>query len=106
VIKKQYNSGIAASIHETAQGLHEIGLMDKRTMKEFDELCLTPISPLTPDEIRSIREHENVSQVVFSNYLNVTKGIISQWERGEKKPSGSSLKLLFLVKKKGLDAIA
>jgi putative transcriptional regulator len=106
VIKKQYHSDIAASIHETAQGLHEAGLMDKRTMKEFDELCLTPISPLTPDEIRGIREHENVSQVVFSNYLNVTKGIVSQWERGEKKPSGSSLKLLFLVKTKGLDAIA
>jgi putative transcriptional regulator len=106
MIKKQYRSDIAASIHETAQGLHEAGLMDKRTMREFNELCLTPVNPLTPDEIRSIRENENVSQVVFSNYLNVTKGIISQWERGEKQPSGASLKLLSLVKTKGLDAIA
>jgi putative transcriptional regulator len=103
---KQYRSKIMAAIHETAEGLHEIGLMDKKTMREFDENCLTKIKPLTPDEIRDIREHENVSQVVFANYLNVTKGVISQWERGDKHPSGTSLKLLCLVKEKGIDAIA
>ncbi|WP_333873946.1 helix-turn-helix domain-containing protein [Methylobacter sp.] len=95
-----------ASIHETAEDLHEAGLMEKRTMREFDGLCLTPISPLKPEQIRDIRERENVSQVVFANYLNVSKGIISQWERGEKRPSGASLKLLSLVKKKGLSAIS
>jgi putative transcriptional regulator len=75
-------------------------------MREFDELCLTKIRPLTADEIRNIRERENISQVVFAHYINVTKGVISQWERGEKRPSGTSLKLLSLVEKKGLDAIA
>lgn len=105
-MKKQYRSDIAASVHETADGLYEAGLMDKRTMREFDELCLTKIRPLTADEIRNIRERENISQVVFAHYLNVTKGVISQWERGEKRPSGTSLKLLSLVDKKGLDAIA
>jgi len=37
-----------ASIHETAEGLHAAGVMDKRTMREFDELCLTPVHPLKP----------------------------------------------------------
>jgi putative transcriptional regulator len=32
--------------------------------------------------------------------------LVSQWERGEKKPSGPSLKLLSLVKHKGLKTIA
>ena len=105
-MKKKYRSDIAESVHETAEGLYEVGLMDKRTMREFDELCLTKIRPLTADEIRNIRERENISQVVFAHYLNVTKGVISQWERGEKRPSGTSLKLLSLVDKKGLDAIA
>jgi putative transcriptional regulator len=95
-----------ASIHETAEDLYEAGLMEKRTMREFDGLCLTPISPLKPEQIRDIRERENVSQVVFATYLNVSKGIVSQWERGEKRPSGSSLKLLSLVEKKGLSAIS
>ena len=103
---KQYRSNIMASIHETAEDLYEAGLMEKRTMREFDGLCLTPISPLKPEEIRNIRERENISQVVFANYLNVSKGIVSQWERGEKRPSGASLKLLSLVEKKGLSAIS
>jgi putative transcriptional regulator len=38
--------------------------------------------------------------------LNVTPGLVSQWERGEKRPSGAALKLLTLVEKKGMMAVA
>lgn len=44
--KKQYSSNLMASIHETAEDLHEIGLMDKKTMYKFDEFCLTPEEPI------------------------------------------------------------
>jgi putative transcriptional regulator len=80
--------------------------MDKRTLRKFDALCLTPVRPLSPPQIRAIRNRERVSQAVFARHLNVTSGLISQWERGEKRPAGPSLKLLTLVKKKGLQAIA
>jgi putative transcriptional regulator len=103
---KKYKSDVMASIHEAVSDLNEAGLVDKKTMKEFDSLCLTPIQPMTAEDIRNLRQRENISQVVFAHYLNVTKGLISQWERGEKKPSGASLKLLSLVDKKGLSAIA
>lgn len=103
---KRYRSEAMAAIHETMESLHRIGTIDKKTMHRFDEACLTPIHSLTPEEIRSIREKEHVSQSVFSHYLNVTVGLISKWERGEKKPSGTSLKLLLLVQKKGLSEIA
>ncbi len=105
-MNKQYRSSIIAAVHETAEDLHDGGLMDKFTMREFDELCLTPIRHFVPEEIRQIRERENVSQSVFAIYLNVSKGIISKWECGEKRPSGASLKLLALVEKNGLSAIA
>jgi len=75
-------------------------------MRRFDEVCLTPVRPLAPEEIRALRERERVSQAVFARYLNVTTGLISQWERGEKRPVGPSLKLLTLVQRKGLGAIA
>jgi putative transcriptional regulator len=52
-MRKQYSSPLMASIHETAEGLQAIGVMDKRTMREFDELCLTPVRPLKPKEIRA-----------------------------------------------------
>jgi putative transcriptional regulator len=103
---KQYRSSLMASIHETAEGLRSAGVMDKQTMREFNELCLTPVQPLTPDEIRALRLREGASQAVFARYLNVTTGLISQWERGEKRPQGSSLKLLSLVSQKGLSTVA
>ncbi len=43
-MKKQYRSPVMASVHETAEGLHAAGVMDKRTMREFDDLCLTPMT--------------------------------------------------------------
>ena len=97
---------VLASVYETASGLHKAGLVDKATMREFDALCLTAVEPLTPEEIRSLREREQVSQPVFAHYLNVRKDAVSKWERGEKRPNGPSLKLLNLVKAKGLRAIA
>jgi len=105
-MKKQYRSRLMASVHETAEGLHEAGVMDKRTMRKFDELCLTPVKLLQPEEIRALRLRERASQAVFARHLNVTTGLVSQWERGEKHPKGASLKLLSLVAKNGLEAIA
>jgi putative transcriptional regulator len=103
---KRYRSGALAAIHETATGLCEAGVIDRRSMKAFDEMCLTPVKALTAEQIRRIRLREQASQAVFARYLNVTTGLVSQWERGEKRPRGASLKLLTLVAKKGLQAVA
>jgi putative transcriptional regulator len=103
---KQYRSSLMASIHETVEGLHSAGVMNKKTLREFDELCLTPVQPFTPEEIRALRLREGASQAVFARYLNVTTGLVSQWERGEKRPQGASLKLLSLVAQKGLANVA
>ena len=102
----KYRSGLSAAIHETAAGLHRIGLMDKKTMREFDASCLTTVEPISAREIVAIRKRAGVSQGVFAHYLNVKPKLVSEWERGEKRPSGPSLKLLSIVKSKGLDAIA
>ena len=95
-----------AAIHETAVGMHKAGVIDKQTLREFDEGCLTPIHNFSPEEIRALREREEVSQTVFARYIGVTKDSISQWERGEKRPAGPSLKLLSLIERKGLASIA
>jgi putative transcriptional regulator len=105
-MSKKYRSDAMAAIHETMKGLHDAGVIDKQTMRRFDDACLTPIRPLKPREIKAIREKEHVSQAVFANYLNVTSSLVSKWERGEKRPSGASLKLLSLVQKKGLTIVA
>jgi putative transcriptional regulator len=102
----KYRSPPLSSIHETAQGLRRAGIMAEQTMRNFDVLCLTPVRPLTPRQIRNLRRREKTSQAVFARYLNVTTGLVSQWERGEKRPRGASLKLLTLVAKKGLATVA
>jgi len=103
---KQYKSKMMAAIHETAEDLHTARVIPTKTLREFDALCLTPVQELTPEEIHSPRLREEASQAVFARYLNVTTGIVSQWERGEKHPRGASLKLLTLIKNKGLSSVA
>jgi putative transcriptional regulator len=51
----QYRSRLSAAIHETAAGLHRIGLMDKETMREFDASCLTAVEPLSAKAFRDGR---------------------------------------------------
>jgi DNA-binding transcriptional regulator YiaG len=69
-------------------------------------LIIKPVEPLQPAEIRALRMRKQMSQPVFAHYLNVRKDAVRKWERGEKRPDGPSLKLLNLVKAKGLKAIA
>lgn len=63
-------------------------------------------SVLSPDEIKAIRVAEHVSQPVFARYLNVSKNLVSDWERGAKKPGGPALRLLSIIQRSGLDAVA
>jgi putative transcriptional regulator len=86
--------------------LHQAGVLDTRTMREFDVSCLTPVEEVSPKQITAIRKRAGVSQSVFAGYLNVTTGLVSKWERGEKRLHGRALKPLALVKKKGLGSIA
>jgi putative transcriptional regulator len=100
-----YKSEAMEAIHSMVIDMHDAGVIDKKTLRKFDQACLTPIHEFLPHEIKALRDHENVSQSVFAYCLNVSKDLISQWERGIKKPAGTSLKLLSLISKKGLHAI-
>lgn len=99
-------SKILEAVHETAVGLHKAGLMDRITMREFDLLCLPKIETLEPQKIKAIREASQVSQAVFAAMLNTSVSTVQKWEIGQKRPSGTALKLLHIVEKRGLEAIS
>ena len=101
----KYRSDIAAAMHETVRGMHRLGLVDKQTMREFDLTCLTTVDELTPGDIVALREKARVSQSVFALALNVSTDYVSKIERGAKRPRGSTLKLLSLMRRKGFEAI-
>jgi len=59
----------------------------------------------SPDEIRALRERLNISQSVLASVINASAYSIQKWERGVKKPSGTAMKLLNLLDRKGLKSV-
>ena len=101
----KYRSDAFAAIHEAAEALHHAGAINKVTMRGFDETCLEVVEEIKPSEIRALREREHVSQPVFARYLNVSKNLVSDWERGTRRPGGPALRLLSVIQKHGIEAI-
>ena|SRR5260370_19561737 len=65
-MSKKYRSDAMAAIHETMEALHKVGAIDKQTMRQFDDACLTPMQTLSPKQIKALREREHLSQTVFA----------------------------------------
>jgi len=98
-------SDILEAVHETASGLHREGFIDQRKMRQYDALCLEPISDYDSEKIRSIRARYQISQAVLASLLNTSTSSVRQWETGSKHPSGPTRKLLHLLEHKGLEAL-
>lgn len=98
-------SRLLENIRESVADLHKIGLVDDVTLREFDAMDLPPVPEYGREDIKRIREKCKVSQAVFAAFLHVSRSTVSQWEQGEKKPRGASLKLLELVDRKGLEVL-
>lgn len=103
--KRNRLNPILAAVHETARDLRSAGFIDKRRMREFDALCMEPIPEYSSKKIRALRARHNLSQAVLASVLNTSLSTVRQWEIGEKRPSGPSLKLLNLLDRKGLEAL-
>ena len=59
-----------------------------------------------PEDIRRIRMTNHISQAAFAAILGIGKTTVQQWEQGQKKPSGPAQRLLDLIDRKGLAALA
>ena len=90
---------------ETYQGLFDAGTIDEITLKEVKAMCLPELKPYPPTGIAKIRKRLKLSQAAFAKFLNISISTIQKWEQGEKKPTGSALKLLHIVDEKGLVGI-
>ncbi len=101
----KYKSSICESVHQAAQDLQQSGLIDVKTMREFDAMCIKPAEPLSKSAIKKIRLGTKLSQPVFAACLNVSPSAVKQWEIGEKRPGGAALKLLHLVQDHGIDIL-
>ena len=103
--KARAKSDLLAALHETAAGFESLGFIDQRQMRKFDALCLEPVPDYDADRIKALRARQAISQTVLASLLNISPSTVRQWEAGTKHPSGSSLKLLHLIERKGLEAV-
>ncbi len=92
--------------HKTASNLLGLDLIDKETMSAFDVSCLFTSEAFTPHELEALRKREGVSHGVFAGYLNVPECYVRDWELGTRKPVGPAIRLLSLIKTKGLSVLA
>ena len=105
-VTRRFKSGAFEAIHSAVAGMERSGTIDKATMRDFDETCLTVTPAIAPAAIKQLREANKVSQPVFARYLNTSESTVEKWETGAKKPSGAALKLLSIVQKHGLQILA
>ena len=106
----QKPSRLTQALLESADEMHSVGIMDeathrKITARHLGKQTLATAAPISPSEIRDIRERANLSQAVFARYLNLSIGYVSQLERDVKKPTGPALTLLNVIRRKGVEAI-
>ena len=97
-------------IVDAMRGLHKVGAVSsdelaKTTLRMLGRDALPKVEAMTPAEIAALRERTGVSQAVLAGFMNVAVNTVSQWERGERQPTGAALKLLHVVKQNGLDAL-
>lgn len=97
-------------IVEMTEGQNRLGMasddeLPQVTMRMLRRDALPEVPPLSAAEIVEVRERAGVSQAVFGGFLNVETQTVSMWERGARRPTGTALKLLHVVKAKGLEAL-
>ena len=90
-------------IVEMTVGQHRLGLVSddelrQVTLRMLGRDALPKVPPMSAAEIVQVRERAGVSQAVFGGFLNVETQTVSMWERGARRPTGTALKLLHVVK--------
>lgn len=98
-------SRIIEEMTDTVKGLHKAGVITKKSMEEFEALKHLEVKPMTAKRIKQLRNKTHLSQAVFALAINTSLSTIQKWEAGDKRPSGTSLKLLSLIERKGLEII-
>ncbi len=57
------------------------------------------VRPLGAEEIRRTRHFLQLSVAMFASLMNVSVKTVEAWERGDSTPSGSSVRLMNMIRK-------
>ena len=105
---KKKGSRVSDEMIEMAILLSKSGIVSMKTMDKIKALG-TPPPIYTPKQVATIRlKKAKMSQAVFAGFLNVRPSTVQKWESpaSGKHPVGAAAKLLQIIEKKGIEAVA
>lgn len=84
--------------------------LQKRPTVDLRRLQQTGLEFACPDAfsaeaVKALRARLGVSQAVLAVVLNTSRSAVRQWEQGVRNPSGSALRLLQVLDKRGIDGL-
>lgn len=97
---------IRETINDLSSDLYTSGIIDKKTLRELTELEMPEVYEYTGEDIKEIRERQNVSQAVFATFLNISPAMVRSLEQGTRQAKGAILKLINLVDENGLNYLS
>jgi len=104
----QKTDRVSAEMLEMALLLSKHNVLSVQDLGRVKALC-TPPPVYTPERVVQIRmKKAKMSQTVFAGFLNVRPSTVQKWESpaSGKHPGGAAAKLLQLIEKKGIEALA
>lgn len=99
---------ISSELVEMALLLNKHELLSAKDLARVKALS-SPPPEYSPQRVAQIRiKKAKMSQSVFAGFLNVTTSTVQKWESpaSGKHPGGAAAKLLQIIEKKGIDALA
>lgn len=108
-MKTAKNSDRATSeLLENALALSKHNVLSAQELNQIKRCAPRPLCTQQKKWRSSDTHKAKMSQAVFADFLNVTPSIVPKWEfeSSSKHPGGATAKLLQLIEKKGIEAIA
>ncbi len=99
---------VSSELVEMALALNKHEVLSAHDLDRVKALA-SPPPVYTPERVARIRiKKARMSQSVFAGFLNVTTSTVQKWESpaSGKHPGGAAAKLLQIIEKKGIEAIA
>ncbi|WP_157521800.1 DNA-binding transcriptional regulator [Mitsuaria sp. 7] len=79
--------------------------MTDEQWREFERGCSPLPDPMTPSQIRQLVAQSNLHYFTFARLLNTSPRLVLRWQQGLARPRGPELKMLHLIRERGLDAL-
>ncbi len=89
-----------------SRDLHGCGTFNDEDLRTIERVGMSAPQPLRAEDFRAIREQSTYSVYTLARILNTTARQFRRWEQGlGRGPQGAELRLLRMVRDRGLAAV-